>query len=66
MCERIGKYSTADVRTHTIAAIAFWKICQFSSRYNKRIDLRHVCKNHDRLIEKGLENETYGFFDITP
>lgn len=66
MCERIAKYSVADVRTHTIAAIAFWKICQFSLRYKDRIDLRHICKGHDRLIERGLENHTYGFFDITP
>jgi len=54
------------VRSHTIAAIAFWKVCQFSKRYHNRIDLRHVCKNHDRLIERGLANKTYSFFDITP
>lgn len=66
MCERIAKFSNADVRSHTIAAIAFWKVSQFSTRYHDRIDLKHMCKSHDRLIERGLANQTYGFFDITP
>lgn len=65
MCERIGKYSTIDVRSPTIAAIAFWKICQYSKKYNSRIVLAHVCRAHDRLIAKGKANATYSFFDIT-
>lgn len=66
MCERIAQYSTADVRYHTIAAIAFWKICQFSTRYRNRVLLQHLCKSHDRLFSQGNENMTYKFFDITP
>lgn len=66
MCERIMKYSTIDVRSPTIAAISFWKVCQFSKRYKNRIVLSHLCRSHERLIAKGKANSTYSFFDITP
>lgn len=66
MCERITKYSTIDVRSPTIAAIAFWKVCQFSQKYKHRIVLSHLCRNHERLISKGKANSTFSFFDITP
>ena len=65
MCRNIQSKTNLDARPQTVAAIVFWKICQFSSRYYKRIVLEKICRNHEKLILKGHEDLTFKFFDVT-
>ena len=50
MCNRVCLSSRVDSRPGTVAALCFWKVCQFSKRYEKRIDLANVCRNHEKLV----------------
>lgn len=67
MCERIVKAGELDVRINTIAAIAFWKICEYSLRYKDTISLAEICKNHDKMQEESLKSsDIQRCFDVTP
>ena len=65
MCDRIHKYCNLDARPSTIAALVFWKVCQFSTNYHDRINLVHLCKNHERLIQQKKQDLLFSFFDVT-
>ncbi len=49
MCDNIDKYAALDVRVHTIAAISFWKVCQYSIHHKDAFPLSEVCKSHEKL-----------------
>lgn len=67
MCERITKSADLDVRMNTVAAIAFWKICENSIYYKDKISLNEVCKNHDKMQEENIKtSEIQKCFDVTP
>lgn len=67
MCERIVKAAELDVRINTIAAIAFWKICENSVHYKDKIALNEICKNHDKMQEENIKSsDIQKCFDVTP
>ena len=66
MVDNIQSNTNLDVRAATLAALVFWKTCQYSKRYKDRIQLTKICRHHEKLIEKGREELTFKFFDITP
>lgn len=49
MCERIAKDGAIDARNNTIAAIAFWKVCENSETYKDKFNLIEICKTHDKM-----------------
>lgn len=67
MCERIVKAAELDVRINTIAAIAFWKICEHSLLYKDKIVLAEICKNHEKMQDENIKtSEIQKCFDVTP
>ena len=67
MCDRIVKAAELDVRINTIAAIAFWKVCQHSLYYKDKISLNEICKNHDKMQEENVKSsDIQKCFDVTP
>lgn len=50
MSERIKASGLFDIRNNTIAAIAFWKVCEYSKLYSDQISLNECCKNHEKMI----------------
>ena len=67
MCERIQVNGSFDFRINTVAAMAFWKVLQYSQKYQNKYSLSDVCKSHDKMQEDGQRiSEIQKFFDITP
>lgn len=67
MADRIVNAAELDVRTNTIAAIAFWKVCEYSIHYKDRITLNEICKNHDKMQEENVKpSDIQKCFDVTP
>lgn len=67
MCERIVNAGELDVRINTIAAIAFWKVCEYSLLYREKISLADICKNHEKMQEENIKtSEIQKCFDVTP
>jgi hypothetical protein len=55
------------VRINTIAAIAFWKVIEFSQKYRDKWTLIDICKNHDKMEEENVStSEIQRYFDVTP
>ena len=52
MCENIQNVLESDSRINTVAAMAFWKVCEYSPLYAGKVTLTDFCKNHDRLEEE--------------
>lgn len=67
MCERVKKdLGDVDVRINTIAAIAFWKVLEYSIKYRNKWSLTDFCKNHEKIEEeKGGSAEMQKHFDVT-
>lgn len=66
MCEKIYKCGEFDIRSNTIAAIAFWKVCENSKHYCNEINLNDCCRNHEKMIEEGVkQGEIWKYFDVT-
>lgn len=56
-----------DVRINTIAAIAFWKVCEYSALYRSSFSLMDICKNHDKMQEDNAKtSDIQKCFDVTP
>ena len=67
MCERIQANGNFDFRINTIAAMAFWKVLEYSTKYANKYPLGEVCKSHDKMQEDGMRiSEIQKCFDITP
>ena len=67
MSERIYASGEFDIRNNTIAAIAFWKVCEYSMTYYDQINLADVCKSHEKMIADGVkQSEIWKYFDVTP
>ena len=67
MSERIYASGEFDIRNNTIAAISFWKVCEYSNLYADQINLNECCKNHEKMIEDGVkQSEIWKCFDVTP
>jgi hypothetical protein len=67
MCDRIVKAAELDVRINTIAAIAFWKVCEYSQLYKDKVVLNEICKNHDKMQEENMRtSDIQKCFDVTP
>lgn len=67
MCQRIVSAGELDVRINTIAAIAYWKVCEYSTLYRTNISLPEICKNHDKMQEENARtSEIQKCFDVTP
>ena len=68
MCENISNNATPDTRINTIAALAFWKVCEYSDRYQGKFTLLDFCKIHEKMQEE--ENAPISrmqeYFDVTP
>ena len=67
MCDNIQAAVDSDIRINTIAALAFWKVCQYSALYKDKFTLSDFCKNHEKLEEEGAKVPVIqSFFDVTP
>ena len=67
MCDNIQAAVHSDIRINTVAALAFWKVCEYSSAYKDKFVLNDFCKNHEKLEEEGAKVPVIqGYFDVTP
>ena len=67
MCDNIQAAVHSDIRINTVAALAFWKVCEYSSAYKDKFVLNDFCKNHEKLEEEGAKVPIIqGYFDVTP
>lgn len=67
MSERIYASGEFDIRNNTIAAIAFWKVCEASNLYKDQLYLTDVCKSHEKMMSEGVrQSEIWKCFDVTP
>lgn len=51
MCDNIQNVAQTDIRINTIAALAFWKICEHSTTYAGKYFLTDFCKSHEKMEE---------------
>lgn len=52
---------------NTLAALIFWKICEYSQRYRNKLTLNEVCQKHKHLEEQGMStSDIQKYIDITP
>ena len=65
MCQRIVSAGELDVRINTIAAIAYWKVCEYSTLYRTNISLPEICKNHDKMQEENARTSEIQNISLT-
>ena len=54
-----------DAKSGTIAALAFWKVCQYSEKYSKGFSLSDICESHEKMLEKREKfSVIYQHFDV--
>ena len=54
-----------DIRAATLAAMVFWKVCQFSEKYGYLANLGKLCRRHESYFEVGKYERTFRYFDVT-
>ena len=67
MCDNIATNSAPDIRINTIAALAFWKVCEYSEMYAGKVQLQDFCKSHEKMQEEenAPVSEIQKYFDVT-
>jgi hypothetical protein len=68
MCDTIQSLVQSDIRINTIAGMAFWKICEYSTTYAGKYALADFCKSHEKMEEEEGAKipEIQKYFDVTP
>jgi hypothetical protein len=67
MCENIQSVVVNDIRINTIAALAFWKVCEYSVLYSSKYsNLSDFCRSHEKMEDDGAKiPEIQEYFDVT-
>ncbi len=68
-CDTIQRLAESDIRINTIAALAFWKVTEYSANYTGKFTLNDFCKSHEKMQQEDPKikiSEIQKYFDVTP